>query len=56
MYLMWIRIIFIINKDCLNNAYCDGGNSINVNSGYWRSSFYSEKIYKCLYDGACISG
>jgi hypothetical protein len=43
-------------KDCLKNAECSGSHEISVNSGYWRSSFQSENIIKCLNLKACVGG
>ena len=34
-------------KNCLKNIECLGGKKIILNPGYWRSSLYSDKIYKC---------
>lgn len=42
--------------DCLANAECQGGHRIEVKPGYWRSSFYSEKIIQCFNPSACIGG
>ena len=41
---------------CPANAICPGGNQILVNSGFWRSSLYSVRIYQCFYSEFCLGG
>ena len=38
---------------CFNHATCEGGDLVNVNKGYWRSSNFTSTIKKCLHEGAC---
>lgn len=40
----------------MDNAECLGGDVINVNNGYWRSSNDSTKLYKCYMEDACLGG
>ena len=40
--------------DCPLNAFCQGGNHITPNQGYWRSSNSSILILKCLSHGSCL--
>ena len=34
-------------KNCLDFSLCHGGNAVEINSGFWRSSSTSENIYRC---------
>lgn len=35
-------------------ADCEGGNRLYPKSGYWRSSIFSDNIFKCRNDESCI--
>ena len=39
---------------CPKNTYCEGGDVIRVNEGFWRSGILSDQIHECLADGACL--
>lgn len=42
-------------KICPDNAKCfHNGSFIELLPGYWRSGYYSTKIYKCESDYACL--
>ncbi|CDW75727.1 UNKNOWN [Stylonychia lemnae] len=41
-------------KKCPNNADCLGGDQIVILSDYWRSSNYSENVFKCLHTSSCL--
>ena len=41
---------------CLNDAVCEGGTAINVNSGYWRKTHNSTSIIEWLNKDACKGG
>ena len=43
-------------QSCIDLVTCEGGSSLNVDSGYWRSSYYSLQIHPCLDQDACIGG
>eukprot|EP00347_Sterkiella_histriomuscorum_P013164 403365763 len=43
-------------NDCLSNTDCLGGNQIKLKSGFWKSSFQSQKILKCFNDESCAGG
>ncbi|CAG9330649.1 unnamed protein product [Blepharisma stoltei] len=43
-------------SDCPAHAHCYGGSLIAPNSGYWRGSNDSARIYECLNKGACLGG
>lgn len=34
-------------KECMPNAICHGGSSIEILPGYWRENVLSDKIYRC---------
>ena len=38
---------------CFDEATCEGGDLVNVNKGYWRSSNFTSTIKKCLHEEAC---
>ncbi len=38
----------------MSNAQCEGGAEVIVNSGHWRSSNVSDKIYQCFNGLACL--
>lgn len=41
---------------CPTGAVCPGGDSVIPNAGYWRSSVFSEYVYKCSTTEACLGG
>jgi hypothetical protein len=41
-------------KECVNHATCFGGFKMVPRAGYWKSSKYSEVIYKCPLEEACV--
>ena len=41
---------------CFKNAFCEGGLSIKVPPGFWRSSNESSIVHKCLNPDACLGG
>ena len=41
---------------CPSGGTCNGGSSIVVDNGYWRSSLYSDVVYECLVFEACLKG
>ena len=43
--------------NCPANAICNAnGSFINLNSGYWRSNYFSTNIYQCYMSNACQGG
>lgn len=43
-------------KECPPNSECPGGKVIDVDSGFWRSGFFSDNVMECFYDEACPGG
>jgi predicted outer membrane repeat protein len=41
---------------CPENAYCPGGNQMDVDSGYWRLSQTSTEILQCPLPSSCLGG
>lgn len=41
---------------CPANAYCPGGDVIEVDAGYWRDSYYSATILRCFFRNVCLGG
>ena len=40
----------------MEHAICEGRDEIEVDSGYWRSSINSSKIYPCPRVSSCLGG
>ena len=45
-----------ICNNCVEHSTCLGGDVINIQQGYWRSSTNSTNIIECSYSIACIGG
>ena len=41
-------------NECPDGAKCYGNWSMVPEPGYWRSSIYSDKFWKCPYNDACL--
>lgn len=41
-------------ESCPLEAFCEGGDVMNVKSGYWRSKFDSSNIMECFNTDACM--